>query len=184
MGEDCNWIGLCWRNPSGGVGCGVSGRWPRNLRHLANPSEDDPIPTSGDPLTASKLLGFKESSSGDIHRKILAGFPYRAFGKLQDAFAEQQQDLPALLEFPARTLARRKATGTLSAVESEAVFRIASLVALASELFGGNRATAIQWLNKPARSLSGETPMMRARTEVGGRDVEQLIGRLRHGVFS
>lgn len=87
----------------------MSGRWPQNLRHLANPSEDDPIPTSGDPLTASKLLGFKESSSGDIHRKILAGFPYRAFGKLQDAFAEQQQDLPALLEFPARTLAHRKA---------------------------------------------------------------------------
>ena len=68
--------------------------------------------------------------------------------------------------------------------ESDAVYRVASLVALATGLFGGNRATAIEWLNKPARSFSGETPMMRARTEVGARDVEQLIGRLRHGVFS
>ncbi|MDE0178425.1 MAG: DUF2384 domain-containing protein, partial [Gammaproteobacteria bacterium] len=29
-----------------------------------------------------------------------------------------------------------------------------------------------------------ETPLCRASTETGGREVEQLIGQLRHGVFS
>ena len=33
-------------------------------------------------------------------------------------------------------------------------------------------------------SLDRETPLERASTETGARDVELLIGRLRHGIFS
>ena len=142
------------------------------------------MPTAIQPVSASKLLGFKEVGSVAMHKRILAGFPYRAFRKLEAAFAEQKQDLPTALAFPIRTLARRKRTGSLSVSESDALYRIASLIARASELFGGSRATAIEWLNKPARSFSGETPLMMARTEAGAREVEQLIGRLQHGVFS
>ena len=49
-------------------------KWRESLRHLAD-TEGTPMSVVAEPLTASKLLGFKESSGADIHRKILIGFP-------------------------------------------------------------------------------------------------------------
>jgi len=42
---------------------------------------------------------------------------------------------------------------------------------------------ALNWLRSPARALAGRQPVEFARSEVGGREVENLIGRLEHGVF-
>ena len=58
------------------------------------------------------------------------------------------------------------------------------LMQLATALMEGNEEEAERWLNRPARSLGGVSPLQHARTEQGVRDVEQLIGRLEHGVFS
>ena len=43
---------------------------------------------------------------------------------------------------------------------------------------------ARRWLSSPQRALGGSTPLSLARTEVGAGLVEDLIGRLEHGVFS
>ena len=45
-------------------------------------------------------------------------------------------------------------------------------------------AAARDWLAKPARALDGETPIEHADTEAGAREVENLIGRLEHGVYT
>jgi len=58
------------------------------------------------------------------------------------------------------------------------------LMQLATVLMEGNSKEAERWLNSPARSLGGVTPLNHAKNEQGMRDVEQLIGRLEHGVFS
>ena len=55
---------------------------------------------------------------------------------------------------------------------------------MAYELMNGDGATARRWLQEPHDLIEGESPLERASTEVGGREVEELIGRLRHGVFS
>src|SRR5205823_8560996 len=39
-------------------------------------------------------------------------------------------------------------------------------------------------LSKPARALDGETQLDRADSEAGARQVENLIGRLVHGVYT
>ena len=54
----------------------------------------------------------------------------------------------------------------------------------AESLFGGDRALAMEWLEAPARALAGHTPLQFARSEIGAREVEDLIGRLEHGVLS
>jgi len=43
---------------------------------------------------------------------------------------------------------------------------------------------ARQWMRSSQQSFDGATPWDMARTEVGAREVESLIGRLEHGVFS
>jgi putative toxin-antitoxin system antitoxin component (TIGR02293 family) len=54
----------------------------------------------------------------------------------------------------------------------------------AVELFEGDVAAAREWLNSPAKAFAGRTPLQAAETEVGAREVENLIRRLEYGVFS
>jgi uncharacterized protein (DUF2384 family) len=42
----------------------------------------------------------------------------------------------------------------------------------------------VVWLRSPNRALGGESPLALSKTEVGAREVENLIGRLEHGVFT
>jgi uncharacterized protein (DUF2384 family) len=39
-------------------------------------------------------------------------------------------------------------------------------------------------LTRPARALDGQTPLDFAGTEAGAREVESLIGRLEHAVYT
>ena len=43
---------------------------------------------------------------------------------------------------------------------------------------------AREWLSEPSPELGGRTPFEFSKTEIGSRDVEDLIGRLGYGVFS
>jgi uncharacterized protein (DUF2384 family) len=49
-------------------------------------------------------------------------------------------------------------------------------------MFHGDKEAARGWLKTPAYAFKGETPLERARTEYGADQVEQLIGRIRHGI--
>jgi putative toxin-antitoxin system antitoxin component (TIGR02293 family) len=40
------------------------------------------------------------------------------------------------------------------------------------------------WLKSPQKALGGKTPLEYSDTEPGAREVEDLLGRLEHGVFS
>ena len=62
--------------------------------------------------------------------------------------------------------------------------RASRIFARALSLFEGDRDAAKHWLSEPQRALGGEVPLAVARTEVGGLEVERLIGRLEHGVFT
>lgn len=42
----------------------------------------------------------------------------------------------------------------------------------------------MQWLQTPQPGLADQQPLAFARTEIGARAVEDLIGRLEHGVFT
>ncbi len=56
--------------------------------------------------------------------------------------------------------------------------------AKALELFEGDRDAASEWMLSPLPALGGETPIDIARTEAGARQVENLVGRIEHGVYS
>ena len=73
---------------------------------------------------------------------------------------------------------------TRQPAESDRLARVARLEAMAGELMNGDGAAARRWLQEPHALFEGTSPLERASTEVGGREVVELIGRLRHGVFS
>jgi len=62
--------------------------------------------------------------------------------------------------------------------------RATRVFAKALELFEGDRKAASEWMISALPALGGETPIDTARTELGARQVENLVGRLEHGVYS
>lgn len=64
------------------------------------------------------------------------------------------------------------------------IVRLAQLKDAASALMRGDEELALSWLHSPLDVLGGKSPLEHATTELGARDVENLIGRLRNGVFS
>jgi uncharacterized protein (DUF2384 family) len=51
-------------------------------------------------------------------------------------------------------------------------------------LFKGERDAAVEWLTAAQPALAGAVPLDFARTDLGAQEVERLVGRLEHGVFS
>ena len=115
---------------------------------------------------------------------IHSGLPFAALQNLVQAVGASQGEVAKVVGMPATTLGRRRRNGRLTPTESDHVVRVARLAALARELMAGDPGTASEWMTTPHRLLGGETPLRHASTEAGGREVEQLIGQLRHGVFS
>lgn len=85
---------------------------------------------------------------------------------------------------PRRTLSRRRDAGRLDPVESDRLMRFSMLVDAAVKLFEGDVNAARQWLRAAQPALGGRTPIGFAKTTVGSREVEDLIGRLDRGVYT
>jgi putative toxin-antitoxin system antitoxin component (TIGR02293 family) len=62
--------------------------------------------------------------------------------------------------------------------------RTSRIFARAVEFFEGDRHAASAWMLSPLPGLGGATPNHAAKTDSGARDVENLIGRMEHGVYS
>lgn len=114
----------------------------------------------------------------------MRGFSYQALIAFETNSGVSLQALAETIGIPERTLARRRAAGRLAPEESERLLRLSSIFEKAVELFEGDVISAVHWLASPKRALENQTPLQYARTEVGARQVENLIGRLEHGVFS
>jgi putative toxin-antitoxin system antitoxin component (TIGR02293 family) len=62
--------------------------------------------------------------------------------------------------------------------------RTSRIFARAVEFFEGDRDAASAWMLSPLPGLGGASPRDAVKTNLGARDVENLIGRMEHGVYS
>ena len=115
---------------------------------------------------------------------VKKGFLFQSLVKLQVSMGLPLETVADALKIPTRTLSRRKLEGRLQPDESERVLRLSNLFDKAVALFDGNRAAATKWFRTPQRALGECPPLEYAKTEIGAREVEDLIGRLEHGVFT
>jgi putative toxin-antitoxin system antitoxin component (TIGR02293 family) len=130
------------------------------------------------------LLGLNVFDSHDVLRAVNKGLPYRVLERLARNTGLPIDAILGLIDVPRRTLTRRKVEGRFLAAESDRLVRVARLFAQALALFEGDREGARGWLATSQPGLGRVAPLDIARTEVGAREVERLIARLEHGVFS
>ena len=122
---------------------------------------------------------------GEAASRIKAGLPVAEFDALRELLGLTVESLAGRIGVSVATLSRRRHSGQpLDPGRSDRLLRFARLFRLAVELHDGDEEAARDWLRKPARALDGETPLDRADTEAGAREVENLIGRLEHGVYT
>ena len=119
----------------------------------------------------------------DVVKELRAGLPYGVLEAIARDFQLDLKDLVQILDIPWSTLARRKKAGRFRPDESDRVYRLARIAAMAASVLEGKERAA-RWLREPNRALGDQTPLRLLDTEVGGRQVEAILGRIEHGVWS
>ena len=126
-------------------------------------------------------LGRRVQSIGDLRRAIARGFPKRTLGSVV-SYVTTDPDEAVLIRnrlVPSATYKRR--TATLKPEESERVERLARVMALAEQAFG-SADDARRFLATPHPELAGERPLDVAQTELGARQVEEVLWRMEYGL--
>jgi putative toxin-antitoxin system antitoxin component (TIGR02293 family) len=114
---------------------------------------------------------------------LRAGLPVFELNDLQATLAVPMEKLVPMLGISKATLHRRKSAGRLDQAESDRVVRYARLMGRAIEVME-SEDNARQWLGSPQFGLGGAIPLEYAETEVGAREVEDLLGRIEYGVYA
>jgi putative toxin-antitoxin system antitoxin component (TIGR02293 family) len=122
-------------------------------------------------------------SPAKIVESIKKGLPVRELSRLQASLAVPMERLTPKLGISRATLSRRMAQGRLEPEESDRLVRFARLMGKAIEVFE-TEENARRWLTSPQIGLAGAVPLDFAETEVGAREVEDLLGRIEYGVYS
>lgn len=134
-------------------------------------------------LGGTKVLTKKVKNSADLQLALREGFPYAAFDAFLSALDFSSKNLADLLGVAPRTLARRKLNKQLSPIESDRLYRVAYITSLAAETLGSLEKARV-WLHKENRALGEQSPISLLDTEIGERQVEDLLNRINYGVFS
>ena len=136
-----------------------------------------------DELGGTAVLGRRLTRGVDLQAAIREGLPQRVIEMLMGAADLSIKELAACLDLSPRSLQRRRREGRLARHESDRVYRLARIVALAKSSLGG-RDRATRWLKRPNRALGGQAPLAVLDTELGARAVENVLGRVAFGGVS
>ncbi|MBI3697502.1 MAG: DUF2384 domain-containing protein [Acidobacteria bacterium] len=134
-------------------------------------------------LGGEKIVGRKACSPLLLVRTVRQGLPYSALETLMSTLGLSRQEASHILSLPLRTLDRRKKQRRLHAGESDRLYRLASLAAHAVEVLG-SAEDAARWLRHPNRALGRAVPLELLDTEIGARQVDEILGRIQFGMYS
>ena len=116
-------------------------------------------------------------------KAIKKGLPFNYFEQICKEVEIPESHLTSLIRISTRTLANRKKKGVFSFTESERLFRIKRVYNIALKVFEDTDLTK-KWFKNSLFYLQGQAPIDFLDTEIGAREVENLLGRVEHGVFS
>ena len=162
--------------------------WRYNVRHMAKREKpNEPVsyklgvgevpPKTGYHVTA------REGAGPVTIGTVREGLPVGIFKSVATNLEMSERELARALNIPSRTFDRRLAQGILSPEESDRLARVAKIFNEAREVFGSPEK-ARAWMSTPLAVFEGETPLRRADTSLGATQVEDVLGRIDHGVYS
>lgn len=154
---------------------------PAGFRQAENVNGVSPV--EGERRFTGQSAGIPAKGTAEVLAMLKKGLPLSAFQKLHKAIGISSIELARVARISLRTLHRRRQSGRLFPEESERIFRIACVFDKAVDVLGDPDA-ARKWFKQPIRALAGKTPLEYCDMELGLREVEDILGRIEHGVFS
>lgn len=119
-----------------------------------------------------------------VHEVLHTGLPRRALLRAMESAGISVAEVLPVFGISTRTFMRLKTEPDklLDAEQSGRVWQFAQLLAKAEELFG-SRERAVNWILRPAMSLENRRPIELLTTPVGAKLVDDVIERMRYGVY-
>lgn len=143
---------------------------PNNITYLSESKDENIV---SEPYISWDLLTAASRISSGLATDILA--------TIQARLKISNRQLSELMMVSTRTLDRRKKEKTLPPDESERSYRVARLTDRAYQIFKDEDEVA-RWFSESNFALGSKKPIELAKTEPGARLVEQLLGRIEHGI--
>jgi putative toxin-antitoxin system antitoxin component (TIGR02293 family) len=135
-------------------------------------------------LGGRKTLGARPRTALEWQEVILAGMPVASAEALKAEIAVADRPFAELIGISEKTLSRARAgKAKLDPVVSDRLFRLARIVALAIDVLE-DEGPAVRWLKRPQFGLGGRTPLSLLATDAGRDEVEKLLLRIEHGVYT
>ena len=133
-------------------------------------------------LGGSGVLKQRIKTMSELELLVERGLPYRALETVMETFRLGLGEVQKVLLVPPRTLARRKETSRMKAIESDRLIRLARVGARAVQVLGTGEKAAT-WLHRANKALGDRPPLDLLRTDLGAKQVEDVLGRVEHGVI-
>lgn len=129
------------------------------------------------------ILCLPATNAVELRDAVRQGLPFSAFEAVTKSLKVSPQQITLVLGIPPRTVARRKSAKFLTPQESDRLYRLARAIAQAVEVLGTIEKARV-WLKTPNRALGGEVPLNLLDTDIGSRQVEEVLLRINYGIFS
>jgi putative toxin-antitoxin system antitoxin component (TIGR02293 family) len=138
-----------------------------------------------DVLGGAALLGRGVGARLGLADAIVRGLPRGALERVKQAMGLTDREVAATVGLSQKTIGRlRKARrASLGPVVGDRLYRLAAVFSMAERVLESAEA-AREWLRSPQTGLNRRVPLGLLATEAGAREVEDLLGRIEHGVLS
>jgi putative toxin-antitoxin system antitoxin component (TIGR02293 family) len=133
-------------------------------------------------LGGPKVLGRALRTPEDLLARVRDGLPYSALTVVSEQYGIAREVLCRILHLSRRNLLRRKEQSRLSPEESDRLYRLARVLAHANRVFGDPEESA-DWVQAPNRALGKQQPLALLDTDLGARQVDDVLGRIEHGII-
>lgn len=127
-----------------------------------------------------KVLKHPIRSELDFADVITQGFPAASIKVLQNHLSFNESEMAQMVSLSSKTFRERK---LFKGNEGNHAYTVARIIVVAEEALG-DRTAAREWLQAKQTSLGNRIPLKLISTSAGAQAVEDVLGRIKHGVYS
>jgi putative toxin-antitoxin system antitoxin component (TIGR02293 family) len=133
-------------------------------------------------LGGAKVLGRRVRSPQDLAERVRKGLPFSALSAVMQQYGISRDALCDILHLSRRNFLRRREQKRLSPDESDRLYRLARVLAHANRVFEDPDESA-DWIQTPNAALGKQQPLTLLDTDIGVQQVDQVLGRIEHGII-
>jgi putative toxin-antitoxin system antitoxin component (TIGR02293 family) len=132
-------------------------------------------------LGGPKALGGRARSADDLAALVREGLPFVALATVMQDYDLSRDAACSILHVSRRNFLRRKEQRRLAPDESDRLVRLARVLAHANRVFEAPRESA-EWFRTPNVALGKQQPLDLLDTDLGVQQVDEVLGRIEHGI--